>query len=336
MESKSKVTLSNDVLQRLFERHGIFGVTDFQPLGDGEYNSLYCAKNQENEYVIKIAPTNDAHSLTYERDMMAQEVATYQWMRAKTAIRVPIVYAFDESKTLIPSTYFIMEKLPGKPLHHNDWTLGEKKQAFAKTIENVAALHRVLGEGFGYPQNGLHSNWYLAIQAMVANLVGDAKRLGHPCPNGRKLLEYIDRFQTILQSVEARLVNFDVWDPNQIGSIIDGRVAVAWIDPERSFFGDPIADFVCLDFLHMELTQKQAVIDQYNRYTDSPFVITDSLQVRFAIMLGYLGIIMEVEKYARYSKKHYGWWRNVAVCKLLFHHSFQTLHRISKREKSLK
>ncbi len=48
-----------------------------------------------------------------------------------------------------------------------------------------------------------------------------------------------------------------------------------------------------------------------------PIVIGNEERIRYALMLGYLGLIMEVEKYARYSLFHYGYWRNLAVCRMI-------------------
>ncbi|MCK7487477.1 MAG: hypothetical protein MZU97_19685 [Bacillus subtilis] len=129
-------------------------------------------------------------------------------------------------------------------------------------------------------------------------MISDAARYGHSCENGKKLLRYVDAHQAILASVESRLVHFDLWDANFIGESKAGNVEIAWIDPERSFYGDRIADFVCLDFMHMDLDLKQPWIDRYNAHAKEPLVVTASLHLRFALMLGYLGVIMEVEKYA--------------------------------------
>lgn len=44
------------------------------------------------------------------------------------------------------------------------------------------------------------------------------------------------------------MVNFDIWWPNIICNRENGEIKYAWIDPERSFWGDRIADFVCLEY----------------------------------------------------------------------------------------
>ncbi|MCK7487476.1 MAG: phosphotransferase [Bacillus subtilis] len=158
MESKSKVVVATEILKQLFEQAGIPGVIDIQPLGDGEYNALYSGTSQGKEYVVKIAPANAEHALTYEQGLMAHEVAMLRLISSKTSIKVPQIFAFDVSKKLIASDYFIMEKLPGTPLHHKDWTSQAKEQAWNRIVENVAELHQIKGDRYGYSQNGMHPN----------------------------------------------------------------------------------------------------------------------------------------------------------------------------------
>ena len=79
----------------------------------------------------------------------------------------------------------------------------------------------------------------------------------------------------------------------------------------------------------MSLDEKTATIQAYNRAADQPIVVGDEERIRYAIMLGYLGLIMEVEKYARYSLFHYGYWRNLAVCRMLFSNCFAQLDELT-------
>ena len=99
----------------------------------------------------------------------------------------------------------------------------------------------------------------------------------------------------------------------------------SWIDPERCLWGDRIADFVCLDFINMALDKKSRTIEQYNQVSENPIVVGEEEKIRFAIMLGYLGLIMEVEKYSRYTFSHFGYWRNVIVARMLFSNCFRRL-----------
>jgi hypothetical protein len=110
----------------------------------------------------------------------------------------------------------------------------------------------------------------------------------------------------------------------------DGEFLLSWIDPERCLWGDRIADFVCLDFLNLDLGKKTAMMEAYNNASEEPIMVSDHERIRFAIMLGYLALIMEVEKYARYNIFLKGYWRNVVASNAYYEHAFKQLAELSK------
>lgn len=330
MISRTKYSVDDNTIIKLFDIAVIHGAKNISPLGAGEFNSVYSVEAEGKSYAIKIAPLESANILTYEQKMMQQEVYFYEKMR-EAGISVPKVFYSDFTNSLVPSPFFIMEKLDGKQLDKADLTKEEKLTADKMLAEMVAKMHSVKEEKFGYRQNGLYDNWYLAIYSMVNNLIKDCKRLGKKTDRGTKLLNYIEQNKDILESVEASLINFDIWPPNIFCNKIDGEIKLSWIDPERCLWGDRIADFVCLDFMNASLDKKQVTIQAYNSATKNTIIIGNNERIRFAIMLGYLGLIMEVEKYARYSIKNFEYWRNVIASKLLFNNSFEQLGAYTKK-----
>ncbi len=329
MKSRTKVAINDTAICKLFEKAGIPGAENIAPLGAGEFNAVYSVDAGGKHYAIKIAPKKDHRILTYEQNMIEQEVYYYGLMK-QVGIHVPEVYYSDFSKTDIPTEYFIMERLTGQQIDQAGLSEDQWKNVNAKLAAMVAQMHSVKGEKFGYRQNGLHENWYLALQAMVTNLIEDCAKLGHRTGRGKRLLACIDHHQTVLEKVNCSLINFDIWPPNIFCDTVDGELQLSWIDPERCLWGDRIADFVCLDFMKMKLTEKTAILEAYNQAADTPVEVTDDERIRYAIMLGYLGLIMEVEKYARYNPFLPGWWRNVLASSMLFKNCFSQLKDLEK------
>ena len=103
MKSKTKYEVDPATIVGLFEKAGIEAAGNIAPLGDGEYNSVYAVDAGGVGYAIKIAPLDSALILTYEQDMMAQEVYYYGLMADQAGIQVPEIYYADFSKTEIPS-----------------------------------------------------------------------------------------------------------------------------------------------------------------------------------------------------------------------------------------
>ena len=324
MISRTKYTLDEASIQNLFEQAGISGVTSVAPLGDGEFNAVYLIHAGGRDYVLKVAPRDSAPVMAYEHNMMQSEVAWYDVLRQHTSIRVPEVYAADFSRRLLPVPYFIMEYMPGEPLNKAALTAEERAQVDRMLPAMAAQLHAIRSDRFGYPQNGLFGSWYDAIRAFVCQTLDDCARKKRRSRRGERLLKLIERHRAVLEAVEGCMVNFDIWPANIIVQKGESGIQLAWIDPERSFWGDRMLDFVCFAF-HQPLANKAAVLAAYNAAAEAPVAPTREELIRYAIGQGYLALIMETEKYYRYSITNYGWWRNVTACKLLYRAAFAAL-----------
>jgi aminoglycoside phosphotransferase (APT) family kinase protein len=332
MRSKTKLAIDPETIKKLFDKAGIPGAEHIAPLGAGEYNSVYAANASGKAYAIKIAPHPSATILTYEQDMMAQEIYYYKLMANQARISVPQIFYVDFSKEEIPAEYFIMQRLSGTQIDQANLDDSQKKEAEQKLAAMAAQMHSVKGEKFGYRQNQLFDNWYLALESMVTNLIADCRRLHHGTRRGQKLLTYIHEHRAVLEKVESVLINFDIWPPNIFCDNQNDDIKLSWIDPERCLWGDRIADFVCLDFMNMSLNEKDATIQAYNQVSAEPVTVGTEEKIRFAIMLGYLGLIIEVEKYARYTLLHYGYWRNIMAANMLLSNCFTQLEALTSKD----
>lgn len=324
MISRTKYQASDQDIRGLFEVAGIDGVEAIAPLGAGEYNAVFCAKAKGKEYVLKIAPPEEIPVLTYEHNMMNTEVFWYRQLQEHTSIRVPEIYYSDFENKQIPTAYFIMEKLQGCQLDQMKFQDSEKDCAAIQLAQMAAQIHKIKNDRFGYIQNELYDDWYQAIRAMTQALVADCGKKGKKTKRGQKLLQFIDRYRAVLEPVECTMVNFDLWPANILCERVNGQVEFAWIDPERSLWGDRILDFACLESM-TPLEQKKVTLSAYNAVSDRPVQVTQDEKIRFAVAQGYLGLVMETEKYYRYTPFHFGWWRNVSVSKWYFANSFKTL-----------
>lgn len=320
MVSKTKFNISNEKIKELFRQFKSDEIKEIKPLGDGEYNAVF-EIIADKSYVLKLAPHSDTKVMTYEQNMMKSEVFWYNQIREYTNIRVPQVYYSDFSKALIPAEFFIMEKLDGVMRNNAELDKGILKDS---TAQMLAQIHNIKNDKFGYIQNQLFDNWYDALHSMIENLISDASRMGKHSAHGIQLLKYAEKYKDILLNTECTMVNYDLWDPNVIcRETQNGEMQFCWIDPERSFWGDRIFDFICVDSNPVfNLKSKKDTIEIYNRYADKPIEINRENEIRYAFAQGLIALIQEVEKYYRYTPRHFGWWRNVlsytAVYKIAF------------------
>lgn len=325
MKSFTKYSLDQTTVISLFKTAGLQHITEIVPLTAGEFNSAYTVTADGVDYVLKVAPQiGNAHTLTYETDLMRQEVDFYRLIAEKTAVRVPKIYYSDFSMEQIPAAFFIMEKLPGKPLSEIKLSKAEHDAAYEKVGEMIAELHTISGEQFGYVQNGLCENWYLAVRQMVGNLLKDCQKAGKRCKAGEELLCCIDRHQDLLRSVPCVYTHFDIWDGNLFYTCQDGEVQLALIDTERSFWGDGIGDFCSLDFLK-PLLEKKALLKGYNRKAQNLITGTDAEEIRYAVLSGYLGLIMYTERFYRYRKTQMKYFANGMGARMFLKQALKTL-----------
>ena len=324
VDSKTKYPIHVPDIQKIFRAAGFPGVCKIHPLGAGMYNAVYEVCTNEKSYVIKIAPPSEVPVMTYERDIMRAELYWYRQMREKTGIRVPEIYVQDFDHRIIPADYFIMEKLDGKQFDQMDFTPQEKVEASSQLAKMAAQIHRIRNDRFGYIQNELCENWYQAVRRMVSNIIQDAARLGKRTRRGERLLQAIDRYQSVLEKAECCMVNFDIWAPNILCIRGDQGIEYAWIDPERSFWGDRIADFVCLE-MSKPLREKKKSLTAYNGISDHPVAATWEEEIRLAVAQGYLALIQEVEKYYRYTPWNQGWWLDVFSSRYFYNKAFGVL-----------
>ena len=326
MISRTKYDITREKIKEIFEKAGIHGAQDIEPLTAGEYNAVFSVSAGGNDYVLKIAPLPSVRVLTYEKDMMRSEVFWYETMRNKTDMLMPKIYFKDFSRTLIPCDYFIMEKINGKTLDKAKLSDEEMKSVRRKTAHMIAELHKIGSDKFGYIQNTLYDNWYLALRSIFQNLVDDCRRAGKKTKRGEKALCLVDRYKSVLENVRGTMINYDLWNVNLICKEEDGRKRLYWIDPERSFYGDPIFDFICLDFM-TPFEKKFGVKKAYNEKADVKITNSQQEQIRFAFADLLMGLIQETEKYYRYTPRNFGWWRNVFSSSFVYKRGFAALEK---------
>lgn len=322
MKSRTKYMLDNETIKALCRKAKITEIKSISPLGAGEFNAVY-EIIADKAYVLKIAPNSSTPVMTYEKDMMQTEVYWYDIIRSHTDIKVPDVYFTDFSKALIPTDWFIMEKLEGR--QRNEISIN-KTVLERKTAQMAAQIHNIKNEKFGYVQNGLYGNWYDALYNMIKNLIIDAQKMNKKSKNGERLLGYAEKYKNILKAVPCCMVNYDIWDPNVICRTNDkNEIEFQWIDPERSFWGDRIFDFVCFENPIDLINNKTNSIKYYNQFSPLPVELNRETEIRFAFAMGLLALIQEVEKYYRYTPLHFGWWRNTGGSKIYYKKAFGVL-----------
>jgi aminoglycoside phosphotransferase (APT) family kinase protein len=249
------LTLNESLLEQLVTAHlPVDGDRlRFEPIRTGKHNRSYYVYTGEGEAVLRIAPPPEVGMIFYERDMMAQEPAIHALLRTETTVPVAEVYAFDDSRALIDSSYMLMERLPGRALSDLPHV---SARFYDRVVEQVGGylrqMHGLTAERYGYL--GAHQPmepqpaWWPAFRVMWNKLLDDVLRCGGYTEGEtgymRALLDaYRGHFD---RPVPASLLHMDIWSQNIL--VDDEGTVCGLVDVDRALWGDPEIEFAVLDY----------------------------------------------------------------------------------------
>lgn len=217
-----------------------------------------------------------------------------------------------------PTAHLVLTECPGEPWHACGGRLGDAGRRTLREAlgRQVAALHTLTGEAFGYPAEPfgpLHTAWRPAFLEMVDAVLADADRFAVRLPRPADEIRALFAAQSpVLDEVTVpTLVHFDLWDGNILiePEAPAGPRITAVIDAERAFWGDPLADFVSLA-LFADIEKDDAFLTGY-RAAGGKATFDPTARRRLSLYRAYLYLIMCVEATPRhYDTPRRTWLQN--------------------------
>lgn len=215
---------------------------------EGWFNAVHRLDlSDDTSCILKIAPPPQVRVLRYEHDIITTEVDALRLVRARTAVPVPDVLAWDDSCTILRSPYFVMERCPGVLLSELRSTFDDATQRSidAQIARHVAAINAIPAETFGRPDRAAphDTTWSAAFGRLVADLLADAADAEVTLPIGA------DDVQALVAAHRAHLdvvtkprhVHWDLWDTNVFVDPATLEVTGV-IDFERTLWADPLME----------------------------------------------------------------------------------------------
>jgi fructosamine-3-kinase len=294
-------------------------VADCRPLGGGTFNAVYLVTLADGtRLVVKLPPGPRVPLLRYERGIIGTEALYYELAARCAGVRVPALIAADASEPA--GGYLVMECCPGSP-----WPevapapAGEERAELRAEIgRQVARLHTMTGDRFGYPSGAvgpLRETWRAAFGDMIDAVLADAGRYAVtlPRPAGEVRDWFTARAPVLAEVTTPVLVHFDLWDGNVLVAAGSGRRQIGGlIDAERAFWGDPLAELVSLA-LFGDIEADLAFLRGY-RSAGGTVTFDRAARQRLALYRAYLYLIMLVEVVPR----QYGPARQARLTDLVF------------------
>ncbi|WNV83674.1 phosphotransferase [Umezawaea sp. Da 62-37] len=282
MHSETKRKLTESELSSITRRATGAGLVEHFELTDGMFNAAHRLTTDDGRVVVlKVAPPPGTPLMTYERDIMRTEAMAFRLM-GEHGVPVPEVLHVEDG-------LLVMSCLDG-----GSWASLEQRitpgarAALRRELGGIVArLHRIGGDSFGYPQGPGGDTWRGAFLAMAASVLADAEVFGVGLPEG--LSDWFQDRSAVLDEVTTPvLVHFDLWPGNIFVDPATPEV-VGIIDPERAFWGDPLADFVSLA-LFGDIEDEPDFLAGYGGMDMTP-----SRRERVRLYRVYLYLIMIVE-----------------------------------------
>jgi aminoglycoside phosphotransferase (APT) family kinase protein len=215
---------------------------------EGWFNAVHLLELDDGtDCVLKVAPPPDVRVQRYEHDLITTEVETLHLLSDRTDLPVPAVLAWDDSCTLLPSPWFLMERCPGVLLSRLRPTLDTDQQQDidAQLARHLATMNAIVAPAFGRPDpTATHDrSWGAAFARLVDDLLADAAdaAVDLPLPPAG-FADIVAEHQPHLERVTSpRYVHWDLFDPNVFVDP-DNHQVVGLIDFERVLWADPLIE----------------------------------------------------------------------------------------------
>ncbi|SDD14588.1 phosphotransferase family protein [Glycomyces harbinensis] len=223
--------------------------TAHEEFTDGFFNAAHALQIADGPHVVvKVAPDKDLKLLRYEVDLMATEIECFERGLA-AGVPMPKLHHADPEGGVM-----IIDRLDGVSLPNAKERIPEADRlALRREIGAAAARYAtVTGERFGYPRKDGRTGadtWSASFQMMIDDVLADIAEHGSPLPRpAEEIRALVAAERDLLDEVtRPALVHFDLWDGNVfVRQGENGWGLEAFIDGERAFYGDPIAELVSL------------------------------------------------------------------------------------------
>lgn len=293
MEIAIRPKLDRAEVEEIARKHltGPVEVVGHEEFKDGFFNAAHALELADGRHVvIKVAPDKAHKLLRYEVDLMATEIECFERGLA-AGVPMPALHFGDPEGGVM-----IIDRLKGVTLPNAKADMSPADLlSVRREIGALSARYAtVTGERFGYPRKDgrtVADTWSESFFAMVDDVLADIAEHGSPLPRrAEEIAAIVAAERDLLDEVtRPALVHFDLWDGNVfVVQDESGWRVEAFIDGERAFYGDPIAEIVSLAFGSDE--EKAAAVDGFLGRE-----MTAGEQRRLALYRIYLMLILIAE-----------------------------------------
>jgi aminoglycoside phosphotransferase (APT) family kinase protein len=239
----------------------------------GLYNNTYVVDiGTEHPVVLRVAPSPRKQA-RIERESLRNAYASVPFFSAFSHIMPRTLFA-DWTGDICGRDYMWQTFLDGTPAHDglNTYSRAQWPTFFEQLGDISRRLHEVVGPGFGRVAGPHASKWSDFVLTWLEDTVADLEDASLPHADLRGVLEAAQLHTDILDEITSpRLLHGDLWVPNvMLAPDAPVPTVSGFLDHDRAFFGDPVADWAIFMAERRPGTERDAFWNTYGRLSSEP------------------------------------------------------------------
>ena len=226
-------------------------------LGGGTFNTAYLITLAgPHKVILRVAPAQTADTAWEDAFLMRSEHAMQPYF-APIATLLPKTLLVDFTRQLIDRDYMFQTFIEGERWDDawDELTAEENNILWDQFGNIMKQIHDVRGETFGLPRPGFQfERWSQAVIDRLDRTFRAAKELQLDVTDLAQILDLVRAHPGQLDEIQIpRLLHGDLWAFNLlIGRDENGPAIVGVLDADRSWWGDPMADWTMFILAHAE------------------------------------------------------------------------------------
>src|SRR5688500_7914312 len=228
-----------------------------QELGGGTFNTTYFITfSDQRKVILRVSPPQTADTPWDEALLMRREHSMQPFF-APIATLMPKTLLVDFTRQLIDRDYMFQTFIEGERWDNvvNELSSSENDILWEQFGNLLKLIHNVHGKTFGLPRPGFQfARWSQTVIDHLEHTLQFAKDNQIEVPDLAPILEMVRANPQWLDEIQIpRLLHGDLWLFNILITHAENDPAIVGVlDADRSWWGDPMADWTMFILAHAE------------------------------------------------------------------------------------